>query len=368
MVHGTLKIGTVYRHTFSIECTKVLLSGLAHFFKAQITLSAFAVFLYNLPFLKPTMTTSLMQPRSALAKPLDDPLRNQQTWAVDEAYAYCETLARSHYENFPVGSVLVPKPLRKFFYSIYAFARISDDFADEGYGGGYSEQERLELLDEWREMLREAFANRARQPVFVALADTQAQCHLPLELFEDLLSAFRQDVVKRRYENFAELLDYCRRSANPIGRLILLLFGHREEEKHQQSDAICTALQLANHWQDVAVDLEKDRVYLPVEDLQRFGLSVEQLFAKSVSSEFQSLMKFEVERARQLFVSGKPLCTDVKGRLGLELRVVWLGGWRILDGIAENDYDVFNRRPVIKRKDKLNILIKALRKGAFRRS
>ncbi|MBI3654178.1 MAG: squalene synthase HpnC [Acidobacteria bacterium] len=276
-------------------------------------------------------------------------------------------MARSHYENFPVGSVLVPKPLRKFFYAIYAFARISDDFADEGYDAGYSEAERLELLDEWREMLAEAFAGRARHPVFVALADTQAQCHLPLDLFEDLLSAFRQDVVKRRYANFDELLDYCRRSANPIGRLILLLFGHRDEQLHQQSDAICTALQLANHWQDVAVDVQKDRVYLPLDDLQKYGLSVAQLFEKSRSTNFQSLMKFEVERARQLFTRGKPLCTAVKGRLGLELRVVWLGGWRILDGIEENAYDVFNHRPVIRRKDKINLLIKALRKGAFRR-
>jgi hydroxysqualene synthase len=312
------------------------------------------------------MTTSLQQQRSALAKPIDDPLTDTKTWSLDQAYAYCERLARSHYENFPVGSVLVPKALRKYFYSIYAFARTSDDFADEGYGEGYTAQERLELLEEWRGLLRESFAGRARHPVFVALADTQAKFNLPINLFEDLLSAFAQDVSKHRYATFTELLDYCRRSANPVGRLILLLFGHQEEEKFRQSDALCTALQLANHWQDVAVDLQKDRVYLPLEDFARFGLSVDSLFEKELSPEFQNLLKFETARARELFAKGKPLCASVGGRLGMELRIVWLGGWYILDDLEKNAYDVFTRRPVIGKKDKLVILLKALRKGAFR--
>jgi phytoene synthase len=312
------------------------------------------------------MATTLPQQRSALAKPIDDPLTDTETWPLDEAYAYCERLALSHYENFPVGSVLVPKPLRKYFYSIYAFARTSDDFADEGYDKGYTAQERLELLEEWRVMLRESFAGRARHPVFVALADTQAKFNLPINLFEDLLSAFAQDVVKKRYENFTELVEYCRRSANPIGRLILLLFGHQEEEKLRQSDWICTALQLANHWQDVAIDLQKDRVYLPLEDLARFGLGVDALLEKKLSPEFQNLMKFEIARTREGFARGKALCTSVGGRLGMELRIVWLGGSRILDGLEKNGYDVFTRRPVISKKDKLIILLKALRRGAFR--
>lgn len=311
------------------------------------------------------MATTLQQPRSALAKPIDDPLRSADLWSLDDAYAYCEKLARSHYENFPVGSVLVPKALRRYFYSIYAFARISDDFADEGYGEGYGEPERLELLDEWRVMLGEAFANRARHPVFVALADTQAKFKLPISLFEDLLSAFRQDVIKRRYENFPELLDYCRRSANPIGRLILLLFGYQEQEKFRQSDAICTALQLANHWQDVAIDLQKDRVYLPLEDLAQFGISLDSLLEKEFSRQFQDLLKFEIARTRKLFADGKPLCAAVSGRLGIELRLVWLGGSHILDGIEKNGYDVFTRRPQISKTDKLTLLLKALRKGAF---
>ncbi len=313
------------------------------------------------------MAISIKQNRSTLAHTIDSPLQTSTAWDVESSYAYCERLARSHYENFPVGSVLVPKHLRKYFYSIYAFARTADDFADEGYADNHSEAERLDLLDEWRLMLQDCFAGRATHPIFIALHDTRANCKLPISLFEDLLSAFSQDVVKRRYQIFDELLDYCRRSANPIGRLILLLFGYKDEQLHQLSDNICTGLQLANHWQDVAIDLQKDRVYLPQEDLTRYGLTVEELQQQQLSKSFLELMKFEVARARQLFTAGKPLCTAVTGRLGIELRVVWLGGSRILNGIEANGYDVFNKRPVITKRDKLTILFTALRKGAFRR-
>src|SRR5713226_4011066 len=196
-------------------------------------------------------------------------------------------------------------------------------------------------------MLIEALAGRALHPVFVALAQTISEFNLPPALFDDLLSAFAQDVTVRRYQSFEGLLDYCRRSANPIGRLILLHFGYRDDQRHQWSDDICTALQLANHWQDVAVDLDKDRVYLPQEDLSRFDLPVEDLLRRQVSESFRRLMKFEVERAREIFARGKPLCTSVSGRLGIELRVVWLGGMRILQRIEENSYDVFAHRPVI---------------------
>jgi phytoene synthase len=290
-----------------------------------------------------------------------------RAWPVDDAYGYCESIARSHYENFPVGSILIPKPLRKHFYSIYAFARTADDFADEGYTEDYSERERLDLLEEWREMMSEAFRGRATHPVFVALRETRAKFDLPVALFEDLLSAFMQDVTVRRYESFQQLLDYCRRSANPVGRLILLLFGYRAEQLQAWSDDICTALQLANHWQDVAIDLAKDRIYIPAEDLARFGLSFEDLIRSRPGDGFKELMRFEVARARELFKRGKPLCVSVSGRLGLELRAVWLGGTRVLDLIERNDYDVFARRPVIASKDKLRILSLAARKGAFRR-
>ena len=208
-------------------------------------------------------------------------------WSVDRSFEYCEQLTRSHYENFPVGSALVPKRLRKHFYSIYAFARIADDFADEGYGQGYSESERLEALGEWRRMLRHSRAGGARHPVFVALAQTATEFDLPSALFEDLLSAFVQDVTVRRYQSFDQLLDYCRRSANPIGRLVLMLFGYRDEHRHDLSDQICTALQLTNHWQDVAIDLDKDRIYLPLDDLLQFGLDVRDLTDRNASSNFQ---------------------------------------------------------------------------------
>jgi phytoene synthase len=313
------------------------------------------------------MSTVTRQGAASPTQAITSPLEAGRVWSLDRAYEYCERLARSHYENFPVGSALVPKRLRKHFYSIYAFARVADDFADEGHGHGFSEHQRLEALDEWQRMLIESLAGRARHPVFVALAQTISEFDLPATLFEDLLSAFMQDVTIRRYESFDQLADYCRRSANPIGRLVLLLFGYRDEQRHQWSDQICTALQLTNHWQDVAIDLDKDRVYLPHEDLVRFGLSVDDLIARDSTEGFRRLMKFEVERARAMFKRGTPLCVSVSGRLGLELRSVWLGGMRILDRVEQNGFDVFARRPAITSTDKLKILLGAASKRAFRR-
>lgn len=312
------------------------------------------------------MSTVTKQETTRLADTITVPLAAPQPWSLDLSYQYCERLARSHYENFPVGSVLIPKQLRKHFYSIYAFARIADDFADEGYDEDHNEHERLGLLDRWRQMLVEALAGKAKHPVFVALAETIAEFNLPATLFEDLLSAFSQDVTVRRYQDFHQLLDYCRRSANPIGRLILLLFGYRDDRLHRQSDDICTALQLANHWQDVAIDLDKDRIYLPLEDISRFDLTLSGLGDRRASIGFRQMMKFEVERAREMFARGKPLCTSVGGRLGIELRVVWLGGMRILDRIEHADYDVFAHRPVISSADKMKILLRATNKTAFR--
>jgi len=313
------------------------------------------------------MSTATKQRSDTLQRAIVDPLEARDQWTLDDSYDYCEGLARSHYENFPVGSVLIPKRLRKHVYSIYAFARIADDFADEAYGESYTQHERLDLIDQWHLMLTESIAGRARHPVFVALAQTQAQFDLPVALLEDLLSAFAQDVNVRRYESFDQLLDYCRRSANPIGRLILLLFGYRDEQFQSWSDDICTALQLANHWQDVAIDLDKDRIYLPEEDLSRFELTVDGLIQRRTSESFKRLMKFEITRTREMFENGKTLCTAVSGRLGLELRAVWLGGVRILERIATNGYDVFAQRPVITLSDKLRILSIAASKAVFRR-
>ncbi|HEY7546613.1 MAG TPA: squalene synthase HpnC, partial [Blastocatellia bacterium] len=245
------------------------------------------------------------------------------------------------------------------------FARTADDFADEGSGESITSEERLSLINEWRGMLRDAVAGRAVHPVFIALASTIEQFDLPINLFEDLLSAFSQDVTARRYATFDDLKDYCRRSANPIGRLILMLFGYRQEQFFRWSDDICTALQLANHWQDIGIDLEKDRLYIPVEDIKRFGLSVEDIKQSEESDSFRRLMEFEIERAREMFTHGKPLCTAVGGRLALELRAIWTAGVMVLDRIRENGYDVFTRRPVITSFDKIRILISAMGKNRF---
>jgi hydroxysqualene synthase len=281
---------------------------------------------------------------------------------ADEAFAYCERLTRAHYENFPVGSLLVPKNRRRYVYSIYAFARTADDFADEGYDTPLAVQERLAALDDWGRRLEACYRGEATHPVFVALAATVRELELPAQLFRDLLSAFKQDVVKRRYANFDEVLDYCARSANPVGRLVLLLFGYRDEELHRLSDHVCTALQLANFWQDVAVDLEKDRVYLPQDDLARFGCGEEQLFARRFDGRYAALLKFQVERTRELFMQGRPLARLVRGRLSLELSLTWHGGMRILELIEREGYNTLRRRPVITKWDKAVLAARALRR------
>jgi phytoene synthase len=304
---------------------------------------------------------------TALDEAISRPLTGGREWTVEASYRYCERIARLHYENFPVGSLLVPKKLRKHFYAIYAFARTADDFADEGHDLPYTVEERLKLLEQWRRLLRQATSKCAGHPVFVALSRTIEQFDLPVALLDDLLSAFSQDVTTKRYESFEALVDYCSRSANPVGRLILLLFGHRDEQMHWWSDEICTALQLTNHWQDVAIDLDKDRIYIPLTDLKRFGLDESSLRARRADERFRHMMRFEIERARELFRRGKPLCLSVRGRLALELRAVWLAGWRVLDLIEQNDCDVFERRPVITSSDKRRILFQALSKERFRR-
>lgn len=284
-----------------------------------------------------------------------------RSYTVPEAFAYCEGMARAHYENFPVGSLLVPKARRKHVYSIYAFARTADDFADEGYDSGeWTEARRLAALTDWEHKLDESFAGRAEHPVFVALAATAAELKLPVQLFKDLLSAFKQDVIKRRYADFAEVLDYCTRSANPVGRLILLLFDYRDERLHQLSDHICTALQLANFWQDVAVDIKKDRIYLPQEEMTRFGVTEEDLRNRRFSAAYADLLRFQVERTREIFALGQTLPAQVRGRLAVELRLTWLGGMRILERIEAQGYDTLNARPKITTSDKLVLFLRAL--------
>jgi squalene synthase HpnC len=277
------------------------------------------------------------------------------------AFAFCERLTRAHYENFPVGSLLIPAALRRHVYSIYAFARTADDFADEGYEQGeVAEAERLAALQRWEAQLDECYQGRAANPIFVALAETVRELQLPAQLFRDLLAAFKQDVVKRRYADFDEVLDYCRCSANPVGRLILRLFGYRDARLDELSDQICTALQLANFWQDVAVDIQKDRVYLPQTELAQFGVTVDDLRAGRCTANYRALLKFQVERTRALLLQGQALPSQVSGRLALELRLTWHGGMRILELIERQSYDTLSARPKITGFDKALLLARAL--------
>lgn len=266
-----------------------------------------------------------------------------------------------HYENFPVASLLLPAHLRPAVTAIYAFARSADDFADEG---SLSPEERLRLLAGYRaELDRIERGEPTEHPVFQRLRPHIAAHRLPLQLFRDLLDAFAQDVIKDRYASCDELMDYCRRSANPVGRLLLRLFGAATPDNLRRSDAICSALQLINHWQDVGNDLDKGhngRIYLPQDELHRFNMTEDQLQCRRASADFCALMAFQVERARALMLSGASLGRDLPGRIGMEIRAIVAGGLRILAKIEAVNYDVFNRRPVLGTLDWPRILLKSL--------
>jgi len=283
---------------------------------------------------------------------------------LERAYAHCERIAREHYENFPVASLLVPRALRPHVWAVYAFARRADDFADEPRFEG----RRLRRIAAWeRQLAAAANGDHPRHPVFLALGHTIRTHALPLEPLRDLLSAFRQDVTVARYATYAALTDYCRRSADPVGRLVLALFDKLSPRRAEWSDALCTGLQLANHWQDVGIDAARGRIYLPLEDMAVFGVAEEEVLAGRMGERFQNLLAYQVARTRELFIRGKPLCADVGGRLGLELRAVWLGGTGILDAIARGGYDVFSRRPAHGAADRLRLAAGALVPGRFRR-
>ncbi len=258
-------------------------------------------------------------------------------------------MAVDHYENFPVASVLLPSRLRQPVALIYRFARESDDFADEG---DLPDAERLARLATFSRELQRIERNEPPGiPWFADLAAIIREHGLPTALFHDLLSAFAQDVTKKRYADYAELLDYCRRSANPIGRLLLHLYGAATPQNLQHADAICTSLQLINFWQDVAIDWRKDRVYFPQNDLQRHGVSETQIASGDAGGHWQDLMDFEIRRTRELLYSGLPLGRALKGRIGLEMRMIIAGGDRILEKISTVRGDVFRRRPVLTRAD-----------------
>ena len=276
--------------------------------------------------------------------------------ALDEARAYCRELAESHYENFHVATWFLPKALRPHFQSIYAYCRISDDLGDEVGDRAVA----LALLDLWGRELDACYEGRARHPVFVALAETIRACNIPKEPFADLLVAFRQDQTVTRYATMDEVLGYCRYSANPVGRLVLYACGEVGDENFQLSDATCSALQLANFWQDVCVDFAKDRVYLPQDDMRRFGVTDETIAGGVATPEFRALMRHEVDYARSLFARGLPLIARVNRDLALDLDLFSRGGLEILRAIERCDYDVLSARPSISRRTKLALALRAL--------
>ena len=274
-----------------------------------------------------------------------------------EAFSYCKTMA-SHYENFPVGSLLFPAKLRDHFFSIYAFSRGADDIADEG---SLSQEERLQKLNEWDAHLQEVYDKRTSEhPVFIALADTIQRFSLKKETFQRLLSAFRQDVTIKRYETFENVLNYCERSANPVGELVLSLFNQCDPKTLFYSDKICTALQLANFWQDVTADYEKGRVYIPHEDLSKFNVGEEDIAKKLYTVNFRDLLAFEVNRTSALFEEGEHLIPLLKGRLKTEIQWVVNSGKCVLKKITLNDFDVLRKNNRLTAVDHMFNLAKAL--------
>jgi hydroxysqualene synthase len=279
-----------------------------------------------------------------------------------DAYAYCERIARQHYENFPVASFLLPKAWRPHVAAIYSFARAADDFADEEHR---PPEERYRLLEDWRELLWQAADPKSPHPpyspLFRALGHTIRVCNLPVSLLEDLLSAFRQDVATTRYDTWQELLDYCRRSANPIGRLVLRIAGYAGDAVDLPSDAVCTALQLTNFWQDFAIDWRRGRLYLPRETWEPAGAREADLAAGRITPEWRAALEQAAARTADLFEEGRAVCDRVAGRLRYELRVTWLGGMLVLDRLSTTGFDVFTTRPTIRRSDALGLAWHAVR-------
>jgi squalene synthase HpnC len=275
--------------------------------------------------------------------------------SLKEAQAYCERLARTHYENFSVATWFLPAKLRQHFFNVYAYCRISDDLGDEVGDATAS----LQLLDQWQEELDACYAGEPRHSVFVALAETVRQLEIPKQPFVDLLTAFRQDQMVTRYPTFDDLLGYCRNSANPVGRLVLYVCGYRDAERQSLSDFTCTALQLANFWQDVSVDYAKGRIYLPLESLKKFGVGEEDIAAQRNSPAFCELMRFEVNRARDWFGRGLPLAGQVDRELAIDIELFSRGGQEILNAIERQGFKVLGHRPAISKSRRLLLVARA---------
>jgi squalene synthase HpnC len=274
---------------------------------------------------------------------------------LDQSQEFCRRLARTHYENFSVATWFLPKNLRQDFFNVYAYCRISDDLGDEVGDAAAS----LALLDEWQAELDACYTGNPRHPVFVALAETVRKFDIPRHEFSDLLIAFRQDQTVTRFEAFDDVLAYCHYSANPVGHLVLYLCGYRDAERQQLSDYTCTALQLANFWQDVSVDYGKGRVYLPLEDLRRYRVPEQDLAQNRNTPASCEMMKFEVERAREWFDRGQPLVGRVNRELAVDLELFSRGGQEILNAIERQGFAVLGRRPVITKTRKLALVARA---------
>jgi squalene synthase HpnC len=275
--------------------------------------------------------------------------------SLEDSQEYCRRLARTHYENFSVATWFLPKKLRQDFLNVYAYCRISDDLGDEVGDAATA----LVLLDEWQAELDACYIGNPRHPVFVALAETVRQFDIPKHEFSDLLIAFRQDQTVTRFETFDDLLGYCRYSANPVGHLVLYLCSYHDAGRQQLADYTCTALQLANFWQDVGVDYAKGRIYLPLEDLRRYSVSEEDLAQNRNTPAFCEMMKFEVERARQWFERGLPLLDKVDSELAVDVDLFSRGGQQILRAIERQRFAVLGRRPVISKTRKLALVARA---------
>src|SRR2546426_3652466 len=272
-----------------------------------------------------------------------------------EAQEYCRRLARSHYENFSVATWFLPRSLRQDFFNIYAYCRISDDLGDEVGDSNAS----LRLLDEWEAELNACYLGQPRHPVFVALADTVRTLDIPRQPFADLLKAFRQDQTVTRYPRFEDLLGYCRYSANPVGHLVLYVCGYRDAERQALSDFTCTALQLANFWQDASADYGKGRIYLPLEDMQHYKVSERDIAATQNTASFCEMMRFEVERARDWFRRGLPLVKKVDRELAIDIELFSRGGQEILNAIERQGFAVLGRRRSISKARKLALVMRA---------
>lgn len=286
-----------------------------------------------------------------------------RAWGREESLAYTRWLATSHYENFHVVSFLLPKHLHTDFYNVYSFCRWADDLGDE-LG---DPAESLRLLAWWDEHTRDMYAGRARHPVFVALSETAQRHALPAQPFHDLIRAFVQDQTVTRYRSYEELQQYCVYSANPVGRLVLYLCGYRDQERQRLSDFTCTALQLANHWQDVSVDLRKGRIYLPLDVLERHGSGERDVLDSRFTPAFARAMREMIAHARLLFARGLPLNRMVDRRLSLDLELFSRGGMKILDKIEAQGYDVLSKRPAISKPERLGLLLTAVAHWALPR-